>query len=84
MIERKEAVRLIEELSRFYLSGDVSGRAYARVVEGVIALAGLEEEDAEFEDFVHVLATYSPAGGEGLVSDAELRRVVKQKLAGLP
>lgn len=83
-LDRSNVVALVEQLSRLYLAREMSGNAFSRMAESIIALSGLEETDSELEEFATRLASYSPVGGEGLLDDRELRLLVERKLARLP
>ena len=76
---------LLAEASRFYLAREMSGRAYSRLAENLIALSGFEDTEPELERFAELLASYSPGiVDDGLISDKELRRIVQQLLDGFP
>jgi hypothetical protein len=83
-IDREASVRLLEELSRSYLSGEMNGRAYVRAAELIVELGELDETEPEFDEFRLILASYSPSGGEQLVDDSTLRKVVEAKLSRWP
>ena len=75
-----ELNRIIADASRFYLAGEMSGPAYARMVEALIAASGLEDEESSLEDLANAMGSYAPHGGDGL-SDDDALRVIAQRYA---
>ena len=71
--------RIVIQLSRFVLAGEVSPRAYAWLAESVIASSDVYERDSVLAEFADLLASYAPSGGEGLFGDegllAEAQRI---------
>ena len=75
---------IVERLSRYYLAGEVSGRAYAWLAESLIASSGHMQTVPELEEFAEALAFYSPLGEDGLFGDEELKRRVQAMVDGFP
>jgi hypothetical protein len=76
----EELYRIIADASRFYLNGEMSGPAYARMVEALIAASGLEDVESALEELADSMARYAPHGGDGL-SDDDALRVIAQRFA---
>jgi hypothetical protein len=68
----------IKQIAGYYLDGEVSGRAFAWIVESLIATSGIDERDAQLAAIAEFLAAYSPNGGEGLYDEAELKLYVSR------
>jgi hypothetical protein len=83
-LDRLSATKILEELTRQYLAREMSGKAYVRVAGLVIEISGLDEADPDFDAFRLTLASYSPLGGDELISDAELRQLLEKKLSRWP
>ncbi len=75
---------IVERMSRFYLAGEMSGKAYARLAESVIASSGLMDSERELKDFADDLASYSSEPEDGLFGDDELRTKVQRMVDGFP
>jgi len=67
---------IVRKVAEYYLNGEVTGRAFAWLIEALIASSGVEERDEELATLVEFVASYSPSGGEGLYDDSQLVRYV--------
>ena len=67
---------VVKRIADYYLRGEVTGRAFAWIVESLIATSGIEERDEHLAAVAEFIAAYSPNGGEGLYDEAELKRYV--------
>jgi hypothetical protein len=67
-----EIRKLVKQLSRFFLDGEMSAPVYAWLAESIIASSDAYGDDSVLSEFADRLASYSPAGGIGLFGDVEL------------
>lgn len=76
---------ILEKLSRFYLANEMSGSAFAWTAESLIGLTDYDDDsEPGLDNFRTALAHYTPLGGENLLDEVALRRVVQRLVDGFP